>query len=167
MVRQDPANDLALLKAEGTLESLFVRGSRGIRLGDRVSTVGYPNVTMQGSTPKYASGDIAAVTGIGDDPRFFQISIPVQPGNSGSPLVDANGQVIGVIAAKLSEQVALETTGSLPENVNYAVRGSFVLNLMESVPGLMDAAMPAPARQDRHEVAQRTSAASGLVLVER
>ncbi len=62
---------------------------------------------------------------MGDDARYFQISVPVQPGNSGGALVDERGNVVGVVSAKLSARAALAVSGMLPENVNYAVKSSF------------------------------------------
>jgi len=67
-------------------------------------------------------GEIAALSGGQDDPRYFQISVPLQPGNSGGALVDERGNVVGVVAAKLSAAAALAASGTLPENVNYAVK---------------------------------------------
>ncbi len=130
----DAANDLALLKAEGKFEALPVASSRQVRLGNTVATVGFPNVGLQGFAPKLAKGEIASLSGASDDPRYFQISVPVQPGNSGGALVDERGNVVGVVSAKLSARAALAASGALPENVNYAVKSSFLLSLLESVP---------------------------------
>ena len=69
-----------------------------------------------------------------DDPRHFQISASIQPGNSGGALVDERGNVIGVVVAKLSQKAALATSGALAENVNYAVKSSFLLGFLESLP---------------------------------
>lgn len=69
----------------------------------------------------------ASLSGAGDDARYFQISVPVQPGNSGGALVDERGNVVGVVAAKLSARAALAASGALPENVNYAVKSSYLL----------------------------------------
>ena len=69
-------------------------------------------------------GEIASLAGAADDPRYFQISLPVQPGNSGGALVDARGNVVGIVAAKLDAAAALVATGSLPENVNFAGRAA-------------------------------------------
>jgi S1-C subfamily serine protease len=68
------------------------------------------------------SCQISPAFGPQDDARYFQISVPVQPGNSGGALVDERGNVIGVVAAKLSASAALKATGALPENVNYAIK---------------------------------------------
>src|SRR5665811_2224221 len=77
---------------------------------------------------------VAALSGAEDDARYFQISVPVQPGNSGGALVDERGNVVGVVCAKLSAQAAFAASGALPENVNYAVKSSFLLGFLESVP---------------------------------
>ena len=87
VVKVDPVDDLALLKAEGRFAALPVASSREMRLGGAVATIGFPNVPLQGFAPKLAKGEIAAISGFRDDPRYFQISVPVQPGNSGGALV--------------------------------------------------------------------------------
>ena len=125
VVRVDRANDLALLKAEGKFKALAVAGSREINLGRTVFTVGFPNIGLQGFAPKFARGEIASLSGPQDDARFFQISVPLQPGNSGGALVDERGNAIGIVSGKLSATAMLKTTGELPENVNYAVKSSF------------------------------------------
>lgn len=134
VVKVDPANDLALLKVNGRLAPLAVTSSRAVRLGSTVATVGFPNVGLQGFAPKLAKGEIAALSGAQDDPRFFQISVPIQPGNSGGALVDERGNVVGVVASKLAAQAALAASGVLPENVNYAVRSTLLLSFLESTP---------------------------------
>jgi S1-C subfamily serine protease len=63
--------------------------SRTVALSGRVATVGFPDIGLQGFAPKLAKGEIESLSGVGDDPRYFQISVPVQPGNSGGALVDA------------------------------------------------------------------------------
>ena len=78
-----------------------------MKLGDMVVTVGFPDVSLQGFAPKLAKGEIASLSGSADDPRYFQISVPVQPGNSGGALVDERGNVIGIVSAKLDAGAAL------------------------------------------------------------
>ena len=109
-----------------------------MNLGGTVATVGFPDIGLQGFAPKIlfrlAKGEIASLSGAGDDPRYFQISVPCQPGNSGGALVDERGNVIGIVSAKLDASVALAASGALPENVNYAVKSSLLLSFLESVP---------------------------------
>jgi hypothetical protein len=63
----------------------------GRNYAEALATVGFPNVGLQGFAPKLAKGEIASLSGVQDDARYFQISLPVQPGNSGGALVDERG----------------------------------------------------------------------------
>ncbi len=76
-----------------------------------MATVGFPDIGLQGFAPKVLAhghhGGNRTLSGAGDDPRYFQISAPVQPGNSGGALVDARGNVIGIVSAKLDAGAAL------------------------------------------------------------
>ena len=166
VVKVDAANDLALLKAEGRFAALPVATSRAVKLGGMVATVGFPNIGLQGFAPKLAKGEIASLSGAGDDARYFQISVPVQPGNSGGALVDERGNVVGVVSAKLSARAALATSGALPENVNYAVKSSFLLGFLESVPEV-SARLKEPNTKERkfEDVVKSAEQAAVLVLV--
>jgi len=77
-----------------------------------------------------------------DDPRYFQTSAPVQPGNSGGALANESGNVVGVITEKLDDQAGYAVTGSLPQNVNYAVKSDYLLPLIESVPDVAKGLKP-------------------------
>jgi len=101
-VKVAPANLLALLKAEGRFVALPMASSRRVKLGGTVSTVCFPNVVLQGFAPKLPKGEIASLSSASDDPRHFQISVPVQPGNSGGALVDERANVVGVVSANLN-----------------------------------------------------------------
>jgi TPR repeat protein len=166
VVLVDAANDLALLKADGRFAPLPVTASRTMALGGTVATVGFPDIGLQGFAPKLAKGEIAARSGAGDDPRYFQISAPVQPGNSGGALVDERGNVIGIVSAKLDAAAALAASGALPENVNYAVKSSLLLSFLESVPDV-DAKLKTPNTADEKfgEVVKSAQDAAVLVLV--
>jgi len=126
----------------------------------------FPSIGLQGFSPKLAKGEIGSLAGIQDDPRYFQISVPVQPGNSGGALVDARGNVVGIVSAKLSAKVALDATGSLPENVNYAVKSSLLLSFLESVPDVA-AKLKDPNIKDEafEDVVKSAQDAAVLVLV--
>jgi S1-C subfamily serine protease len=165
-VKLDVANDLALLKANGWFAPLPIAASRTVNLGGTVATVGFPHIGLQGFAPKLAKGEIASLSGAADDPRYFQISVPVQPGNSGSALVDEHGNVIGIVSAKLNASAALAASGALPENVNYAVKSSFLLSFLESVPAV-SAKLKEPITADRKfdDVVKSAQDAAVLVLV--
>jgi S1-C subfamily serine protease len=166
VVTVDAANDLALLKTEGKFSSLPIAAGRTAHLGGTVATVGFPDPSLQGFSPKLAKGEIASLSGIKDDPRYFQMSVPVQPGNSGGALVDEHGNVVGAVSAKLDASAALAASGSLPENVNYAVKSSFLLSFLESVPAV-SAKLKEPVTADRkfEDVVKSAQDAAVLVLV--
>ncbi len=166
VVKVDAANDLALLKVEGKFAPLLVVSSRAVKMGSTVATVGFPNIGLQGFAPKLAKGEIAALSGAQDDPRYFQISVPLQPGNSGGALVDERGNVVGVVAAKLSAAAAVATSGALPENVNYAIKSSLLLSFLESVPEVASK-LKEPSTKDRkfEDVVKSAEQAAVLVLV--
>jgi S1-C subfamily serine protease len=126
VVRLDAANDLALLRVTGPSKPLSVGSSRKVALGESVFTVGYPNIGIQGVSPKLTRGNISSVCGMLDDPRHFQISVPVQKGSSGGPLVSESGFVVGIITAKLDAAAAFKSSGDLPQNVNYALRSDCI-----------------------------------------
>ena len=90
----------------------------------------------------------------------------MQPGNSGGALVNELGNVVGIVAAKLSVEAAFAATGALPENVNYAVKSSYLLSFLEAVPGLADSLKEPNTRSRRFEdVVKATEEATVLVLV--
>jgi serine protease Do len=166
VVQMDAANDLALLKAVGRFAPLPILSSRSAYLGRTVATIGFPDPSLQGFSPKLAKGEIASLSGASDDPRYFQVSLPVQPGNSGGALVDDRGNVIGIVSAKLDASVALAASGALPENVNYAVKSSLLLSFLESVPDV-SAKLKAPNTVDEkfEDVVKSAQDAAVLVLV--
>ena len=125
----------------------------------------------QGFAPKLAKGEIAALSGAQDDARYFQMSVPVQPGNSGDALVDERGNVVGVVSAKVladghHARAALASSGALPENVNYAGKSSYLLSFLESVPEV-SAKLKEPETKERkfEDVVKSAEQAAVLVLV--
>lgn len=130
VVKVDTKNDLALIRCEGKFQAAPVKAPRDVKLGQAVFTIGFPNVELQGVSPKMTRGEISSLAGLQDDPRQWQISVPVQPGNSGGPLFDEAGNVIGVIVAKLNAIKAAKFTGDLSQNVNYAVKSAPALQLL-------------------------------------
>lgn len=137
VVKIDTTNDVALLKCTGSnFIPLPIASSKEARAGTTVFTVGFPNIQIQGFDPKLTSGEISSQTGFQDDPRQWQISVPTQPGNSGGPLCDENGNLIGIIESTLNPLTMAKIAGEIPQNVNYAVKSSYILPLLDGVQNL-------------------------------
>lgn len=131
VVQKDPKSDLAILKIKGiTLDSVqfkipFVYASNTSDVGTQVFTLGFPMaLTSMGKEVKFTDGKISAKTGYQGDIGSYQTSVPVQPGNSGGPLFDNEGRLVGVINAKIMEA----------DNVSYAIKSSNLKNLYELLP---------------------------------
>lgn len=168
VVRVDSANDLAILKAEGTFRALPVQNSQSVRRGDKVFTLGFPNTFLQGVEPKYTDGVISSLTGVRDKPNNYQISVAIQPGNSGGPLISSQGNVVGIVVAKLNVEAALKSGGAIPENVNYAVKSNYLLELISTLPNVRTAMLAVRLKPvgDMSDLAVLAEAAVGLVKVE-
>lgn len=132
LIRSDEANDLAILKIDGKFPALPLARSSTVRRGDSVFTLGFPNTRLQGLSVKLTDGVVSSLSGIRDEPNNFQISVPIQPGNSGGPLINREGAVVGVVVAKLSAAAALKSGSSIPEVVNYAVKSNYLLELIDT-----------------------------------
>ncbi len=128
LVREDRANDLALLKVEGSFKALPIRPSETAKLLDKVATYGFPQIDIQGRELKANEGTISGLKGAKDDASMFQFSSPVQHGNSGGPLLDESGNVIGVVVGMLDPSAA--------QNVNYAVKSTELLKFLATIPEL-------------------------------
>jgi S1-C subfamily serine protease len=118
----DTASDLALYLAKEK-PSVFahLRSGRGARVGEAVVAIGFPMSGLLSSDPIVTTGSISALSGVNNDRRMIQISAPIQPGNSGGPLLGENGSVVGVVVAKLNALKIVQSTGDIPQNVNFAV----------------------------------------------
>ena len=130
-----PTVDLAVLTAGsdlGTDTFLRLASTQQPALGDEVFTVGYPTPALLGRDPKYTNGTVSALSGVGGDASFMQISVPIQPGNSGGPLVNQNGEVIGVVVATADAPAFIRATDSIPQNINWAVKSVFASALFTS-----------------------------------
>jgi serine protease Do len=131
LVASDERNDLALLETNmKPVQSAKWRFR--VRQGEEIVVYGFPLTQVLASMGNVATGNITALAGIADDSRFFQISAPVQPGNSGGPLLDRNGAVVGVVVAKLNALRIAAATGDIPQNINFAIKGSVVGGFLDA-----------------------------------
>jgi S1-C subfamily serine protease len=122
LLAQDDVLDVAALAAPRPAATwLRISGAAQVRLGQPVHAVGFPYYALTGTALNLTSGNVSALAGMDDDRRYVSFTAPVQPGNSGGPLIDGSGGVAGVVIARLSDEYIAETTGSLPQNVNFAL----------------------------------------------
>lgn len=133
VVVTDPQNDLAIIKIEDSSFSAMPTIPYGLLsrtkdTGSEVFAMGYPMASVMGTEVKFTDGKISSKSGIGGDVRVYQISVPIQPGNSGGPLFDNTGNVVGITSSGLNRDYFKS------ENVNYAIKASYLRNLMEACP---------------------------------
>ena len=93
---------------------------------------GYPLGDLLSSNASVTTGSLTAVTGPRNDSRLLQVSAPIQLGNSGGPLLDNDGNVVGVVSGTLNSMTLALLTGVVPQNVNFAIKASLVRSLLEA-----------------------------------
>jgi hypothetical protein len=133
LLKLDKDRDLAVLRIAAPTRPLTLEFSADA--GDKVATIGFPNALIQGREPKLTEGIISSTSGLNDDRTALQISVPVQPGNSGGPLLNMNGHVVGVVHARLSDLEELRRSGVVPQTVNFAIKIQEIEPLLDAAPG--------------------------------
>jgi serine protease Do len=134
VIRSEPDLDLAVLKVPGDVAVLFEPGESDVwleispelnaKLGETVTALGFPYLGRFGQGLTVTGGNVSALPGGRFGDSQIMISAPVQPGNSGGPLLNGDGEVIGVVVARIDDIIVLEETGTLPQNMNFAVTNS-------------------------------------------
>ncbi|MBK8525772.1 MAG: trypsin-like peptidase domain-containing protein [Rubrivivax sp.] len=123
VLAKDERNDLALLQGSKLGASYAGFRRSAIRSGEDVIALGYPYRGLLASDVNVSIGIVSALAGLRNDSSQLQISAPVQPGNSGGPLLDRQGAVVGVVVAKLDALAIAKIAGDIPQNINFAVKG--------------------------------------------
>jgi S1-C subfamily serine protease len=133
VVAKDAQNDLALLKLAAHFPDAAVfREERGVRQGDSIVVYGFPLAGGLAAQGNLTTGTISALAGFGNDSRMLQLTAPVQPGNSGGPVLDAGGNVLGILSGGLDALRIATAVGTLPQNVNFAIKGSVARNFLDA-----------------------------------
>jgi S1-C subfamily serine protease len=132
LVSQDETNDLALLQAAGTFKEAAHIRAAAIHSGDAIIAIGYPFHGLLTSDFTVTTGIVNSLSGILNDTRFLQISAQVEPGNSGGPLLDTSGNVVGVVAEKLNAIRFAKVTGDIQQNVNFAIKTGAVRDFLDN-----------------------------------
>ncbi len=165
----DTANDLAIIKVDNPrlLPPALPIAAAQPAAAERVFTLGYPHPDIMGTEPKLTEGIVSSSTGFRGDVRMFQVSVQVQSGNSGGPLINMKGEVVGIMVAKLDAIKVFAWTGDVPENVSYAIKTAYLRPLLESA-GVNAAIPQAPpaAAAPLADLAARIKPSILLVIVE-
>ena len=136
---KDTNNDIAILKLSKSPTSrqniITLGDSTSVKTGDRVFTYGFPLVDLLGhQEPRYSEGFINSLSGMSNDPRLFQVSIPIQPGNSGGPIFNEKGELIGIATSSIDSVQTQKVFGATPQNVNFAIKSSYINSLLPNLP---------------------------------
>jgi S1-C subfamily serine protease len=153
----DSETDVALLRVAGpTPEYLNLADDGAVRLGEPVFTVGFPAVDVLGEEPKYSEGSVGALAGLEGAPPSLQLSIAVQPGSSGGPVVNDHGEVVGIVESVADAAFFRGSDGLVPQPLSWAVQAGAVRDLVPDVEA------PTPT-ESRAEAVQRVLGAVCLV----
>ena len=160
VLKTDQEHDLALLQIQGQAPPpLTFRQGRPIRPGDAVVAVGYPLQGILAHEANVTTGDMSASAGPGGNRNLIQITAPIQPGNSGGPVFDLYGLVVGVAVAQLGVKETFAITGDIPQNVNFAIKGSVAEDFLEKSGVVLTLREPGEEQRpsDIGETARRSS----------
>lgn len=165
--RVDVQRDLALLAVPNDPGPILPFRANPVRRGESVVTYGFPLAGLLAAGPTLTTGEVSALAGLANNEQHFQISAPVQQGNSGGPLLDRQGHVMGVIVSKLNAQRIAQRTGDIPQNVNFAVKGTEALGFLRRAgvePTLRESA---PTELSAAEVGERAHQSTVFIRCEK
>lgn len=166
VVADDPANDLAILRlvrAKRGKITILPIAPRAADLGRSIFVLGYPAPDALGQRIKMTAGEVSSTAGYQDDARYLQISVPVQEGNSGGPVIAWDGSVVGVVEAKLT-RFGDRTDDPPPEMVNYALKAAYIRPMLEGLPDLGNYSVVEPVPDHESMVAAARKAVFMLLV---
>jgi S1-C subfamily serine protease len=132
VVSKDETNDLALLQAPGAFKDAARIRATAIHSGDSVIAIGFPFHGLLTSDFTVTTGIVNTLSGVLNDTRYLQISAQIEPGNSGGPLLDTAGNVVGVVAEKLNAIKFAKLMGDIPQNINFAIKTGAVRDFLDN-----------------------------------
>jgi S1-C subfamily serine protease len=135
-VLRDQANDIVLLEVNDphALPPALPLAQSQTRLGASVFTIGFPRVDLMGRTPKLSAGVISGEYGLADDPESFQTTVSIQPGNSGGPLLNMKGEVVGVVRSMLGIRDVANGSLQMLQTTSCALKIKDVRELLSRLP---------------------------------
>lgn len=132
VVFSDPRNDLALVRVEAALPAVAgFRSEIGLHLGEDVVALGFPLQGLLGTGPQASAGNVSALCSLGNDSSVFQFTAPIASGNSGGPILDMTGRLIGLVSSSLDLD-RIRRSGASAENVNFGVKAAMILSFLDA-----------------------------------
>src|SRR6267142_2019004 len=129
----DRRNDIAVIQPDRAIDRpLRFRSADQLKPGEEIIVIGFPLKGLLSSAPTVTTGIVSSLAGLRDDRTRFQISAPVQPGNSGGPVLDRAGNVVGMVVSKLNVLRIARMTGDIPQNVNFAIPVSIITSILDA-----------------------------------
>jgi len=168
-VIRDEVNDIALLEVSDShkLPSALPLANSQARLGASVFTIGFPRVDVMGKTPKLSNGVVSGVNGLRDDPQSYQTTVPIQPGNSGGPLFNMRGEVVGVVKSMLALRDEAQGNLQILDNVSCALKIDCVQSLLTMLPKRSPVIDTLPSHSDTLESLADRLQTSVLIVIAR
>lgn len=163
VVAVDQRNDLALVEIHAHPKAIAEFSGSGAKVGENSWVFGFPLAGLLATSGNFTGGIVSALAGLDNDSRMLQISAPVQPGNSGGPLLDQSGAVIGVVVAKLNALGVAKVTHDVPQNVNFAIKAAIATDFLKAnnvVPRVSSNAKPL----EQTEIAERAKSMSVRIV---
>lgn len=167
VVAHDDRNDLALVEAAILTPVYAAFRTAPMKSGEGVVALGFPLKGLLASEVNVSTGTVSALAGIGNDATKLQLSAPIQPGNSGGPLLDATGAVAAVVVEKLDAIAVAKATGTIPEGISFAIKGDVAILFLRSAGLEPRTTSPNMPRLEAVEVAQAGRPMTFLLECER
>ena len=132
VIATDKTNDVAVLKTDYKSRNFIKINEDGAKLGENVIAVGYPLAGRLSDSVKITRGIVSSLSGLDNNIGQIQIDAALQPGNSGGPVLNENGELVGIASAGLNKLLMAKEAKYIPENVNFAVASPIVVNILKS-----------------------------------
>jgi|TARA_B100001093_G_scaffold433192_1_gene430002 S1-C subfamily serine protease len=161
VIAADTINDLAVLEGP-SVENFLTMAFKTPKLGEKIYVGGFPyNSLIEGFN--FTAGNVSSLVGIGQNSAIFKITAPIQPGNSGGPILNENMGVVGVVIATLDNKYVFEKTGSLPQNINFGVKNSVLKTFLNENNIKVETKTPFYLRKSQEVIAREAKKSSMLI----
>ena len=168
-ILSDAVHDIAILQVVDTelLPPALPLATAGINVGARVFTMGFPRIDEMGVTPKLTDGVISKLSGLQNDPASYQTTVPIQPGNSGGPLLNMSGEVVGVVRSMIGVKHMQTGETRVYENASCATKIDRLSIILSKLQAPVDALLTLPHEPENMTALKKRLQNSLLIVVAR